>query len=398
MLSFQNLRFPIAMEESIVATAYAMLTEDPEMICRGAENAGRIALVLGQQDVAETYIRLYRDAACELKQTEDIFDSTHLAAELAVAKGQFGAARSMLQELLGIEDLSEKHRRTATTLDALLAAETGDLEYASKVIDQVASREMVSDSRTNIGLLLMLRGHAPDLGVLDEALGNALKSRVDSWLGPKGVPAFYNLAVFAEYSYSFVTGDASLARRALKREMRGRDGVVTAARMWHSSHYRALGFAAANEWRSAEAEFEAALVSCRSAGNLQPLVWTIVHFGKMALRSGRRAQLRRSTALIAEARPIAAGLGMAIASRRLTEIHRAIAPRGRQVMGLTDRERQVLQLLIAGKKNAEIAAELVLSSNTIASHIKSIYTKLGVSNRAEAVTAGNAAIGSRHEA
>jgi LuxR family maltose regulon positive regulatory protein len=52
---------------------------------------------------------------------------------------------------------------------------------------------------------------------------------------------------------------------------------------------------------------------------------------------------------------------------------------------LSSRERKVLHLLAAGLSNAEIAAELVVSINTIRTQARSIYHKLNVKNRHEAV-------------
>lgn len=52
---------------------------------------------------------------------------------------------------------------------------------------------------------------------------------------------------------------------------------------------------------------------------------------------------------------------------------------------LSARERKVLHLLAAGLSNAEIAAELVVSINTIRTQARSIYHKLNVNNRHEAV-------------
>ncbi len=52
---------------------------------------------------------------------------------------------------------------------------------------------------------------------------------------------------------------------------------------------------------------------------------------------------------------------------------------------LSSRERKVLRLLSAGFSNAEIAAELVVSVNTVRSQARSIYHKLNVKNRHEAV-------------
>lgn len=51
---------------------------------------------------------------------------------------------------------------------------------------------------------------------------------------------------------------------------------------------------------------------------------------------------------------------------------------------LSDRERAVLVLLIEGKSNREIAAQLFITLATVKSHIQKIYAKLNVANRNEA--------------
>ena len=52
---------------------------------------------------------------------------------------------------------------------------------------------------------------------------------------------------------------------------------------------------------------------------------------------------------------------------------------------LTERELEVLQTLTQGLSTADIARELRLSINTIKTHLKSIYRKLAVTHRGEAV-------------
>jgi DNA-binding NarL/FixJ family response regulator len=54
---------------------------------------------------------------------------------------------------------------------------------------------------------------------------------------------------------------------------------------------------------------------------------------------------------------------------------------------LSGRERQVLQLLAQGQANKQIAAALGISEHTVKFHVTSIFNKLGVGNRAEAVSA-----------
>ena len=52
--------------------------------------------------------------------------------------------------------------------------------------------------------------------------------------------------------------------------------------------------------------------------------------------------------------------------------------------GLTAREMEVLRLLARGLSNAQIAEELVVSLLTVKAHLRSIYSKLGVTSRSAA--------------
>ena len=56
---------------------------------------------------------------------------------------------------------------------------------------------------------------------------------------------------------------------------------------------------------------------------------------------------------------------------------------------LTDRERDVLDLIGLGLRNVEVAQQLDIAESTVAGYIKSVYTKLGISSRAEAATYAN---------
>jgi LuxR family maltose regulon positive regulatory protein len=55
-----------------------------------------------------------------------------------------------------------------------------------------------------------------------------------------------------------------------------------------------------------------------------------------------------------------------------------------QIEALSQQELRVLRLLVAGLSNADIARELVVSTNTVKTHVKSIYRKLSVNSREEA--------------
>ncbi|HEY2636011.1 MAG TPA: response regulator transcription factor, partial [Solirubrobacteraceae bacterium] len=51
---------------------------------------------------------------------------------------------------------------------------------------------------------------------------------------------------------------------------------------------------------------------------------------------------------------------------------------------LTEREREVMELIARGRSNRAIAAELVISEKTVKNHIGHIYEKLGAGSRTEA--------------
>ena len=64
-------------------------------------------------------------------------------------------------------------------------------------------------------------------------------------------------------------------------------------------------------------------------------------------------------------------------------------------LDLTIREREVLDLIARGLDNAQIAAQLSVSTKTVRNHINSIFSKLGTPNRAQAIVrAREAGLGS----
>ena len=71
-------------------------------------------------------------------------------------------------------------------------------------------------------------------------------------------------------------------------------------------------------------------------------------------------------------------------ARRIMEHFRYTGPAADPEEELTAREKEVLGLIGRGHRNVDVAASLALAESTVASHIKSIYRKLGISSRAEA--------------
>lgn len=74
-------------------------------------------------------------------------------------------------------------------------------------------------------------------------------------------------------------------------------------------------------------------------------------------------------------------------TRRLIEEFTRNRPVGNPgvLADLTDREREVLELIARGLSNQELAEELFIAANTVKTHIKRILAKLGARDRAQAI-------------
>jgi len=103
-----------------------------------------------------------------------------------------------------------------------------------------------------------------------------------------------------------------------------------------------------------------------------------------ALKAGAKAYLLKGMTtdeLIAAIRAVHAGK---------SHIPQAIAEKLAERMGveeLTPREMDVLEQIVSGKSNKEIADELGVSEATVKTHINSLLSKLGVTDRTQAATA-----------
>jgi DNA-binding NarL/FixJ family response regulator len=89
----------------------------------------------------------------------------------------------------------------------------------------------------------------------------------------------------------------------------------------------------------------------------------------------------------------AAAAGDALVSPALTRrlVAHFAPPRSRSpadLSRLTDREREVLELIIRGRSNTEIAQRLFIGESTVKTHVARVLTKLAIRDRAQAVIYG----------
>lgn len=145
------------------------------------------------------------------------------------------------------------------------------------------------------------------------------------------------------------------------------------------------------ELDAAEAAFaRAAELAARASWGLDRTHALLAH----AALKRRRRDVQGARALLREARTALAGcpdpgvLADRVAAMERTLQLVASAPRERVDGDLSEREIEILRLLATDLSQREIGAQLFVSFNTVKSHSKTVFRKLGVSSRADAVARG----------
>jgi LuxR family maltose regulon positive regulatory protein len=218
---------------------------------------------------------------------------------------------------------------------------------------------------------------------LDEAerwLGETarLAPRTDQWI--VGVAAIADLSLIASRRGDHEEGKR-LALEAV--ELARTCGLLDAIGEGevHTAHGVAL--AADGRWDEAFAELERGVFLRRLWGQPLDLADSLIELAAHLATAGRR---ERATEVFDEAEELLAGCrDPAALPIRLAAARRAAGVTRPPVEDLTEREVSVLRLLRSGLTEREIGGELYLSFNTVHSHVKAVYRKLGVSSRAQAV-------------
>ena len=142
--------------------------------------------------------------------------------------------------------------------------------------------------------------------------------------------------------------------------------------------------------------WSAAAEAWRLAGEPYPLAYTTLRLAEAAAAAGDREAAARS---VRQARDLARKVGAipiadeatALARRARLSLEeqagRAVIPPPQDPLarfGLTEREREILELLAAGRSNPQIAGALFIRPKTASVHVSNILAKLGVASRVEA--------------
>jgi LuxR family maltose regulon positive regulatory protein len=220
-----------------------------------------------------------------------------------------------------------------------------------------------------------------DLGLAEQRLKEtvALGPRAEQWI----------VAVASIADLSLIAGmrgkraeQARLAEEAV--DLARERGLLDSVEVGEVHTARGVALAAAGRPEAALPELEQGVLLRRMWAQQLDLVDGLIALASLTAAIGDRV---RAVELFDEAEGILAGCpDPGALPGRLAAARRA-AGTGALTTGvdLTDRELTVLRLLGGGSSEREIGQELFVSFNTVHSHVKSIYRKLGVSSRAEAI-------------
>ncbi len=318
--------------------------------------------------LAEALIRLNLgrpdDAAPWLDAAEHATHSTRAPGDPGLMAGGLAAGRSLERLLAGDHTSAVAHGRRALALTSAAAPwwrclACMALGIALHAVDETAAA----------------------YPVLEEAVAAG---------GECGASALVVVSLSHMADEDFRRGDLDLS------EARAREAIALAAHERHAEYPHAAGAhvnlartLAARGWiAEATEEAERGVRLARRGRAPTELAHTLVVRGEVSLMAGEPAvALERAV----EARELAS------VAREATHLHRLIdalearaggEPRGsaKDAAGdLTDRELAVLRRLTGSGSAREIAADLYVSHNTVKTQLRSIYRKLGVATRGEAV-------------
>lgn len=272
---------------------------------------------------------------------------------------------------------------------AWVAAAAGELDLAVELADEA---DGLVDTRDPGVIRSAIQAH---LGVVRQEAADP--DRCVTALHAAGAPGFTAFAAERRPLWYEVLTRAELARgragaarrwwRCAEQADPGGVRPLSAARVLHAgaavlladgdaagAAERALAAAALAESRGARVEAGRARTTAGCAlaaagdvtgavAHLSAAEAGLAASGARRLRDRAAAELRR--------------LGIRVAARATTG-----GPCGRLPAGLTDRERDVAELVASGRTNREVARALYLSEKTVEGHLTQIYARLGIRSRA----------------
>ena len=317
-------------------------------------------------------------------------------AEALVYLGRWSEAEQALADAMEVNPPTPRAVGLYELMGSLALAQ-GRLDEAERqlgLVRSVAQRELDLQEWAAAGRLEAGVRHA--LGDLDAA-----RAASETFLDDERLFEFPRHASSAAWLAMRIEADAAALARDrgedVDRERAERIEAWAARISEHTdaSHgYRALCVAerARVDGRADVDAWAEAVAAWRVARQPHPLAYALVRLGEALLEGARRPDaadaLREAVGLADSlgAEPVASSVRALSRAWRidLDGAEPASEPDVAERFGLTDREREILQLVVDGRSNGQIAEVLFISPKTASVHVSNILRKLGVSGRVEA--------------
>ena len=351
----------------------------------GRSNDARIVLarILGRCDRHAEARLMWEELVADARERGDpwLVGRLFFFGELEVASGEWTAAERLCNESMEIARETGWDHFLPLCRNVLLqvAAHRGDIERVRAEIPDllpIVERTGVADYAYQL---------AGAVATFQLSLGDAASAwaQVESLVATADAVDEYRAQVVGSAAIEALVGigDLDTADRLLALLEQYAAGSDTAVRSL-AVRGRGLFLAAQGEHKRAIDMLESATLPPDPPQEANPfeLARTLLALGAVQRQAQHKRDARESLERAAE---IFERLNARLWSEKARAELRRIGGRTASDGALSETERQIVELVVAGRRNREVAAELSLSPNTVAWNLSKIYRKLGVSSRTE---------------
>jgi LuxR family maltose regulon positive regulatory protein len=364
-------------------------------------------------------------ALCEA--SENIYgtlDSMLLLGEVCYQQGELHQAEQIFKQVLARTENAPMDREQSTIRAGranlglgMLALEWNDLETAEQAVSQAVSasgqfpeEDLLADSPVVLAQVRFAQGEVEQAQKLLEAL-----------IAETTRPLLFRFPRVYQARFALASGDPAAAQRWAVAEALPGDEIpkiqleqqaMVVARLYieqgmagEAIHQLESWLAEVHDhgWTRSEIEIRILLAMAQAAlGDRKQALEILSQALVLARPEGYRRifldEGEKLATLLQDAVPNLRDQSLAAYGRALlytmaqeqTQKEALISPDTELfIEPLTDQEQRVLRLLAGGLSNPEIAEELVISINTVKTHVKNIYAKLNVKDRQEASQAAH---------
>jgi DNA-binding CsgD family transcriptional regulator len=342
-----------------------------------------LALLLGRSDRHDESRTLWRALTVEAtgRADPDVVRCLFFRAQMEMTSGAWERAAQLCDEAMQLARQIglEMFEPLCLSILAEIDAYQGDTERARREIPELlqvveTARFRMAAFRLRIALAVLELSY-DDAGASWRQVAHLFHDveELDGYLA--------QLAGSAAIEALLATGDLRQAEWLLAQiDQRAANGDTALRPL--VLRCRGLLLAAQGDHERAIASLEAAALAPELPQGVNPfeLARTLLALGTVQ----RRAQHKRvARETLEQAVGIFERLGARVWSEKARSEIRRIGGRTTSDGGLSETERQIVELVVAGRRNREVAAELSLSPNTVAWNLSRIYRKLGVASRTE---------------